>query len=144
MGDRCSLWMMVRKDTAEPLLEGVRVNDLESFFDDTDFEDEAWMSGVIFEANYALESIRSQAAKEGSVFAGEHGPGDEYGSYRFFSDGKEMQSRETGHDGGYVVHLPEKDRTYHHKVVGMCKEITTFDDKWSETIREEKTGEESA
>lgn len=99
MGYRCYWTARVRKKDRETF-EGI----LRLRSGNVTHETDTSISYVEEEADYGNHGLMLQAAKAGCIFYGNYGPGTEYGSYIFASDGTTYAEWETGYsDNGYVI-----------------------------------------
>jgi len=89
MGDRCHLWMRVRRED-KCKIEA-------AFGYECWAEDIAEENALVWEddqANYGSHEARHKAASMGAVFEGFHGGGGEYGPYVFAAAGERMEEAE--------------------------------------------------
>jgi len=140
MGDRCYLNMTFRRTDEERVRQAL---------DTTCGWTDRTVTGdlieiVEFEANYAWFDERERMARAGIAFFGQHGPGGEYGSYQFVSDGREMRELQTDGSGLHLVPVScEKGRVQIEPEVLQAAEA--FFRTWDAVTKElQREGEQSA
>ena len=122
MGDRCYMNVWVRKehfgDFCDAIGEDLSVGESES---------RSWMRIEIPDVNYGAFDQRLLAGNKGLIFFGTCSPGDTYDGEIFYSDGKEMHSRDTSLLGQYIVPM-ENGKVKR----GATTAINKFDKAWKE------------
>lgn len=109
MGDRVQVDVTVKKEHITLFLKHFEELKEEPLLDEADqysstcaIREEAY--DLMFESvDEGGVALMRDAAHAGCVFTAQHGQGGNYGSWIFYSDGKELHSWETGYEGGLVL-----------------------------------------
>jgi hypothetical protein len=131
MGDRCSVNVWVRKEHLEAFVDVIGGEDLQRFGGDYSYfrplrSTRSWVNMQFDEVNYGCFDERLDAGRKGLIFFGTSTPGCSYDGEVFYSDGREMHSRDVGLTG-YIV------RMKNGKVVrGTVAAINKFEKGWRE------------
>ena len=123
MGDRCFMDVWVRKEHVSDFCKAIG----EEGSAKPALSTRSWVNMQFDEVNYGCFDERLEAGKKGLIFFGTCTPGCAYDGEVFYSDGREMHSRDAGVHGDYIV--PMKNG----KVVkGSVTAINKFDKAWKE------------
>ena len=84
MGDRCYLTITFRKEDRKKVIE-----QMEGFDEEDDSNNNTTITATMYEANYGMDTERTNLANENVAFHGSHGAGGEYTEAIFASCGEE-------------------------------------------------------